>query len=517
MNAETMHSAKPEAFPTDTADTQRRFDELQSRLAPLFGNVFPDRLAAHTIIVIPSLTLDVDELAALSGATHYEERMLCMLMLLRMPKANVVYVTSEPISPTIIDYYLHLLPGVPVNHARRRLTLLSCNDGSSMPLSQKMLARPRLLERIKAAIPNPSAAHITCFNATDLERALALRLDVPLYACDPALNSLSTKSGGREVFRRAGVPMPPGFEHLRDTKDLIPALTELKRQRPRLRKAVVKLNEGFSGKGNAVFSYETAPDGAGLENWVRMNLPRNLSFEAGNETWEHFQHKFAAMGGIAELFLEGDMVRSPSVQCRIDPLGQINIISTHDQVLGGPSGQVFLGCTFPADTAYSREIQVAAQSVSEVLRQEGVLGRFGVDFISICTGGRWEHSALEINIRKGGTTHPYLMLQYLTDGTYDPATGLYQTATGQQRFYYASDNITDPAYVGIIPDDLIDIAVNHQLHFDGATQQGVVFHMIGAMSQYAKLGALCVGDSHARAHKYYRDVLAVLDHETGRC
>jgi hypothetical protein len=517
MDAGKLHLREAVAIPPNNAETQRLFDELQARLVPLFRDVFSDRLATHTIVVVPSLTLDVDELASLSGAHHYEERMLCMLMLLRLPKANLIYVTSQPISPTIIDYYLHLLPGVPVSHARRRLTLLSCNDGSSMPLSQKLLVRPRLLERIKAAIPNPAAAHLTCFNATALERTLALRLNVPLYACDPALNNLSTKSGGREVFRRAGVPMAPGFEHLRDTNDLIPALTELKRRRPQLRRAVVKLNEGFSGKGNAVFTYDSAPGGADLENWVRMNLPRNLSFEASGETWEHFQHKFAAMGGIAEVFLEGDVIRSPSVQCRIDPLGQINIISTHDQVLGGPSGQVFLGCTFPADTAYSREIQVAAQQVSEVLRQEKVLGRFGIDFISICTGDKWEHSALEINIRKGGTTHPYLMLQYLTDGAYDPATGLYQTATGQHRFYYASDNITDPAYVGVIPDDLIDIAVNHQLHFDGATQQGVVFHLIGAMSQYGKLGALCIGDSHIRAQKYYRDMLAVLDHETGRC
>src|SRR5262249_6081822 len=185
------------------------------------------------------------------------------------------------------------------------------------------------------------------------------------------------------------------------------------------------------------------------------------------ESWEHYQYKLAGMGGIVEAFLEGDVLRSPSVQCRIDPLGRINIISTHDQVLGGPSGQVFLGCTFPADATYSREIQEPGLRVAEVLRQEGVLGRFGIDFISVRRGDRWEHSALEINIRKGGTTHPYLMLQYLTDGSYNAATGLYHTPTGQHRYYYASDNISSPAYVGVTPDDLIDIAVNQRLHFDG--------------------------------------------------
>jgi hypothetical protein len=498
----------------EAVDERSRFAELQARLVPLFRDIFPNRLAAHTIVVVPSLSLDAEEIATVPGAHHYEERMLCMLMLLRLPRANLIYVTSQPIAPTIIDYYLHLLPGVPVSHARRRLTLLSCYDGSSVPLSQKLIARPRLLDRIKAAIPDPSAAHLTCFNATVLERALAVRLNVPLYACDPALSHLSTKSGGREVFRRAGVPTSTGFENLRDAKDLIPALTELKRRDCRLRKAVIKLNEGFSGKGNALFSFEGAPAGAGLVDWVRNELPARLRFEARNETWEHYQLKLASMGGIVEAFLEGEMMRSPSVQCRIDPLGQIGIISTHDQVLGGPSGQIFLGCTFPADAAYSREIQDAGLRVAEVLRQEGVLGRFGIDFISTRHGDQWEHFALEINIRKGGTTHPYLMLQYLTDGTYDPTTGLYHTPTGQVRYYYASDNIADPDYVGVTPEDLIDIAVNHQLHFDAATQQGVVFHLIGAMSEHGKLGAVCIADSHARAERYYRDTLAILNHET---
>ena len=51
------------------------------------------------------------------------------------------------------------------------------------------------------------------------------------------------------------------------------------------------------------------------------------------------------------------------------------------------------------------------------------------------------------------------------------------------------------------------------LHFDGATQQGVVFHLIGALSEYGKLGTVCIGDSRASAEKFYRDAVAVLDRE----
>jgi len=384
-------------------------------------------------------------------------------------------------------------------------------------LTQKILERPRLLERIRASIPDARAAHISCFNSSPLERTLAVRLDVPLYACDPALNGLGTKSGSREAFRQAGVTIPDGFEHLRDWDDLVGAVAGLKRRQPNLRRAVIKLNDGFSGEGNALFSYEGAPTDVDLTHWVRVEMPRRIRFEARGETWERYQQKFVEIGGIVESFLEGgEEIRSPSVQCRIDPLGESCIISTHDQVLGGPSGQIFLGCSFPADAAYCRDLHENGWRVAEMLGRQGVQGRFGIDFISIKRGERWEHAAIEINLRKGGTTHPYLTLQFLTDGDYEPESGTYCTPTGQPCYYVASDNLQRPAYKGLTPDDLIDIVVNHGLHFDGATQQGVVFHLIGALSQFGKLGTVCIGDSRASAEKFYRDTVTILDRETQR-
>ena len=88
---------------------------------------------------------------------------------------------------------------------------------------------------------------MTCFNSTALERSLAVRLGIPLYGNDPQLNYLGTKSGSREAFREAGIPLPDGFEHLRDKDDVFEAVVELKRRKPRLRRAAIKLDEGFSG------------------------------------------------------------------------------------------------------------------------------------------------------------------------------------------------------------------------------------------------------------------------------
>ena len=156
-----------------------------------------------------------------------------------------------------------------------------------------------------------------------------------------------------------------------------------------------------------------------------------------------------------------------------------------------------------------------SRSIAEVLKKEGVLGRFGIDFISVKEETGWKHYAIEINLRKGGTTHPFLMLQFLTNGNYDETTGVFETPNKQQLFYFASDNVQNDTYKGLTPQDLIDIAMFHGLHYDGAAQRGVMFHMIGALSQYGKMGIVCIADSPEEAFSLYTKTIEVLNAETG--
>ncbi|MCR9137567.1 MAG: peptide ligase PGM1-related protein [Alphaproteobacteria bacterium] len=478
----------------------------------MFERVFPDDLHPRAVMVVPSLSLDSAVLSRISGVHHYEERLLCMLLLLRMPRTRVVYVSSQPIARSIIDYYLHLLPGIPHQHARDRLTLLSCHDGSDRTLTAKILDRPRLLSRIDEALGDKSLAHMMCFNVTEQERRLAERLGIPIYGCDPALEHLGSKSGSRKLFREAGLLLADGFEDLTDEDDLAQALADLKNRNPALDKAVVKLNEGFSGEGNAVFRFGGSLDGRATKDWIAQRLPQ-LSFAADGMNWEMFRAKMREMGGIVETFIEGDDKRSPSLQCRVDPSGSVDPISTHDQVLGGADGQVFLGCRFPADSDYRLDIQRDGMKAARLLKEQGVLGRFGVDFISVRQGDSWNHYATEVNLRKGGTTHPFIMLQFLTEGHYDQESGLFRTPNGQARYYYATDNLEADHYRGLTPEDLIDIAVRRNIHFHGAAQRGVVFHLIGALSEFGKVGMVCVGNSHEEAEKLRRETVDVLDWE----
>jgi hypothetical protein len=489
------------------------FVALQSRLPALFRRVFADPREPRTVVIVPGLSMDGEVLARIAGGLHYEERQLAMLMLLRLPNTRLVFVSSTPIEPAIIEYYLGLLPRVSRDDARRRLVLLSADDASPETLTQKILERPRLLERVRAAIGDPAVAHLTVFNSTPCERTLAVRLGIPLYGCDPALLDIGSKSGSRRTFREAGVPLPDGAEHLRDTQDLAAALAGLKQRQPRLARAVVKLNHGFSGEGNAVFSFAGCPEDD-LQPWVAAHLPRNLAIEARDLRWERFAAKLAEAGGIVEAWLSGDGVRSPSAQLRITPFGELEVISTHDQILGGPSGQIFQACTFPADPSYALEIQRLALRVGAVLQQRGVLGRFGVDFVSVPRDGGWEHFAIEINLRKGGTTHTFQMLQFLTEGRYDPERAEFVTPAGDVRCYYATDNVVNPAYRRLTPQDLFEIAGRRGLRFDGEGQTGIVFMLVGALSEFGKLGVVSIDVDREAAQRRFRGTVAVIDEES---
>lgn len=495
-------------------EEKQAFKALQQSFTEIYDNVFNDRLAEKTVVVVPSLSLDTELLIKLKGHIFYEERLLCMLMLLRMPRTKLIFVSSIPIDDEIISYCLHLLPGVSGRHARQRLSLFSCYDSSSKSLTQKILERPRLIERINRAIEDKKTTHLSCFNVTELERTLAVQLGIPVYGTDPDYFYAGTKSGSRRIFKNAGILMPKGIEDLKSKNDIITALVNLKKQNPHIRKAVIKMNDGFSGEGNAVFKYPELTGEANTFEIIEKNFERCIKCVVETLTADEFIEKFQKLEGIVEAFIEGEIKTSPSVQCRIEPNGQIDIVSTHDQHLTGEDDQVFVGAHFPANIEYNKQIADYAYKISEEMAKLGVLGRFSVDFISVKKENKWTHYAIEINLRKGGTTHPFLTLQFLTDGVYDAATGIYTTAHGSPRYYFSTDNIVNERYKGLTPHDLVDIAAYKGLLYDNTAHEGVMFHMVGALSQYGKLGIVSIGATKERAVDFFNNVVRALDEET---
>jgi len=495
------------------ADITARFDALQRKLTPLWTSMRQFTQDEQTIVVVPSISLDSGAHGVRQQAL--EERFLFLLLLLRQPKARLIYVTSQAIYPEVIDYYLDLLPGVFAGHAKKRLFLVSPLDGSPATLTEKLLARPRLIEHIRSLIPNPDRAHLVPYNTTERERELAVRLGIPMYGADPRCFHLGTKSGARKVFAEEGVSHPLGIEDVRSLDAMTDAACDMRRRKPAIRKLVAKLNEGVSGAGNANIDLSglPAPGDAG-ERQAVLERVRHMSFESAKMTLERFTETLTELGGIVEELISGHEFCSPSAQLRVTPLGDVEALSTHDQMLGGPSGQAYLGCKFPASEDYAAPIMREAMKVGHRLKREGVLGRFALDFVAVLNDQHaWDVYAIEINLRKGGTTHPFLTLQFLTDGAYDAEAGLFRTPRGETKSFVASDHVQSPAYCVFTHHDLFDIVARHGLHFDPSRQTGIVLHMVNGVGETGSFGLTAVASNRADAETLYQKAVSVFDAE----
>ena len=109
-----------------------------------------------------------------------------------------------------------------------------------------------------------------------------------------------------------------------------------------------------------------------------------------------------------------------------------------------------------------------------------------------------------------GTTHPFLALRFLTGGDLDPVSGRFLSLSGRPKHYRSTDNLCSEIYRGILPEDLIDMVSMNGLHYSHRTESGVLFHMIGAVSEFGKVGLTVIGNDRDQADAIYERTLDVL-------
>jgi hypothetical protein len=208
-----------------SATDDAAFRDLQERLREVWPTITMHTLARvnRTVVVVASISFDFEiphYLAPVLPA--YEERFLFLVLgLLRQPGSIFIYVTSQPILPRVVDYYFQLVPELNTPDMRQRLFLVSLHDSSPRPLTEKILTRPRVIERIARLIPEPRRAFIYPFNTSPLEGELGRRLDVAVYGPNPSLAHFGTKSGCRRLFAEEGVLHPLGVEEVTGPDALI--------------------------------------------------------------------------------------------------------------------------------------------------------------------------------------------------------------------------------------------------------------------------------------------------------
>jgi len=456
------------------------FDALQERLSTVCRVHRPGSTRPHVVVMLPSISLGPTILL------HYQPRLaayehrflLAALGLARTPGAELVLVTCGPVTDDVIDYYTRLADPADPESVRRRLHVLVVPDDTARGVSAKLLDRPDLIEQLRGLVGDLPAM-IEPWNVTDDEVAVSLALHRPIYGTPPDLWPLGFKSAGRRMFREAGVPTPEGCEGVHDNADVADAISAIRRARPKLHSVVVKQDNSGAGDGNFVVPLQ--------RNRRRIPLSelRDHCLDAAPE-W--FAHDLVE-GGIVEELVVGSTVTSPSAQINITPDGVVQVLSTHEQMLGGDNGQAYVGCSFPADPAYAAELAEYARAIGDRLAAAGAVGRVGVDFVAVRRRHGWVVYALEVNLRRGGTTHPFLALRELVPGRYDEERGRWTAdLDGSQRCYRSSDALMDPAWLGLDPARVIRAVADAGLAFDHSNHTGVVLHMLSCLAVDGRRG-----------------------------
>mmetsp|Transcript_12987 Transcript_12987/g.39260 ORF Transcript_12987/g.39260 Transcript_12987/m.39260 type:complete len:794 (+) Transcript_12987:126-2507(+) len=513
-----------------------RFGQPPSIMASSPAN----RAQGMDVLMIPSQSVDPRELAKIQGVVYYEERSLFpSILLLRNPSTRLAFLSSLPVSSEVIDYYLELI-ATPRQQSsfRKRILMLSCDDPSCDPLSAKLLKRPDLIKTLKDWI-RPGQANMRCIVSTQLEVDLATELGVPLLANDPQFSHLGTKHGSRFIFEKAGVPLPDGIPEVFNEKDLILGLNELWKRNPKQNKVVIKLNEGISGEGNVVLKLYKLHELVDADDETRIKAleqaVREIEYHEKDD-YSSFMMKLESMGAIAECWLEGEDLTSPSGQATILPNGDVELLSTHEQLL---DGQEYQGCLFPAEDKYRDLVHKYTLQIGKALALEGGRERFSVDFIAVrkptadlhVEDGEddqddkevvledehdWLLYAIEINLRSGGTTHPYEATRLLVSGTYGQLSGSLQASEDRPKCYRATDNLCSEHFKSLSITELRKMIRGTSAEWDHDKEKGCVFHFVGAMKEYGKLGVIAVGDSPDEVDEIFEDAVQTLVSEAKR-
>jgi hypothetical protein len=466
----------------------------RAALTKMLGERTLAQTSGITIVVIPSVTTSDAELRRTPAAQNLEERLLFTVLLLRRPDVRIVYVTAVALDPQVIDYYL-TLAGADAS-ASDRLLLISLDTPGARALTYKLLANPEAVARIREVAGPADQAYLLCYKVTQAEHALSAALGLPLEGPASVHLALDSKTAARRLARRCGIPIPAGEEGLASVAEVEQSLTRLRANRIDATAAMIKLNNGFAGRGNAIID---------LNQRLSPLAHSAVEFISVDETWESFAAKLSDCGAVVEEFIDRTPLVSSCAQMRIAPTGAVHVVSIYDMLLAGKRRQIYSGCRYPAADIHREVIRLAALRIAERMSADGVFGWFGLDFLVDRSGRRPSCLLNEVNLRMGGGTQPFWMALLASGASYDTQTGTIEV-DGAQKAYVASDDVKSQYLVGRDPAHVIALVERRGLSFERVRGNGITLQFLGAVREHGMVGVTCIADTLPEADELYREV-----------
>lgn len=445
-----------------------------------------------TLVCLPSLTFEPEHIKDILGISHYEVRCLWEVLNASKEHVKVVFISSRPIKDYILDDMLNLLANP--EKARERIEIVSVDpndENADLTLVEKAFKNEQVVKQLRKRLKNELAV-LRCFVTTQKEKDFAQELGIPFWGMDPALSFYHSKSGNHALFEQADIPRADNEREIKSLRSLKTAIKKLWSRWPYAKRFMFKFDHGVSGNGLALMNlnmdYNEFFDlGIGEKNKYLDQLIASLEFKGKKLTQKEFNSQLSH-GAVLERFFEGENKTSPSGQAVIHPDGKVELLSTHEQILAS-CGVTYLGSQFPAKSSYRNEVENYTYEVAKTLSFNGVIGPVSVDFLVVEEKSKAPSIyAIEINIRQGGTTHPFQTASSLLSGHYNRETGSLEDKDGHHRIYTSYDNLVLNGENGKDIHALRRVLKDEGLVFNKKTKSGFVFHMMSALEEFGKCG-----------------------------
>jgi len=440
--------------------------QQQQHFCSSWSDVQKDR---RVVIHMPSLSVDEEVRISVPSVAIWQKRQLARLLDVADPNVDVLFVLAAPLPDEVRDYYTKLLTVAGVTNAAQRFRFIIPENHDRLrgthSLATVLLYSPRAMKRIKTFVGDRVAYIAPNVVGADDVR-VSMQLGIPLLGPEDRISAMfSSKSGCKRLFAAAQVNMPPAAYDIYSEDDCFQALTRLVIRYPLVRRWLFKLDDEFGGRGHASFDMASLSCHQKVEAFnmahpnasevidsdeevaeaaedLRLSVKKELSNRVPKKvviaspsvyrTWHEFIRAFARSGGVIEA-CPSTVKASPSANVFIAPNGELELLSTQEQLFGVPF--VCAATLCPMTSLPAGAVRAAALAIGKVCHSKGIIGHVGIDFVVFVDDNSkslrlW---AVDLNICMSSSLCGFKLFSFLTKGgTFDPKTGTYHVGANKE-------------------------------------------------------------------------------------
>ncbi|WP_431230460.1 peptide ligase PGM1-related protein [Paenarthrobacter nicotinovorans] len=460
----------------------------------------PSGMRRTLLVVLYAVDFDETVHSRYPEIGNFTERGLFHLSRLKDVGTEIVFIANGPVDSAVIDYHLGYVmsfKAAAAVHARERLHIRTPRHLLDSGLSSSVLRDVELLNDLKHLAESADHVELLIYgsdpNTDAIGRVLGIR---PSEGPSTVADTWGNKSGSKRAFERAGIRTPATSKlPVHSREELIEAAQDLFTDRCTAVIAKIDSTQFGSGIGNIVLNQDLfSPDS------LPSVLDRLLEVD-------DFRKNMELHGVVVQEYIS-EVHRNLGIFGTIDSLGAVRLGPCYEQT----SPEVNFGGAISGHltSELCSSIRQATQKVGDLLYEEGYAGCFGIDFVEDRFGRLY---ALEINVRKVGSYHPFAFVDIALSRSTDPERSADPITSGSVVIFRQM-TVPSPGLLSI--DSLLSTLRNSGLLFSRKTGRGVILHILGAVPAFGLLEATCIGDNVSDAMDQLSSMQRLLDQGPAR-